>query len=344
MAVFPFGCFNLINATMNLPKHLDLRHMAIFSVVAETKSMAAAAERFGVTQAAVSQAVARLEHAVGRDLIDRSTRPFQVTAAGVFLERQGREIVAQAAMIHRTLTSGVELAVPELRLSVVDSFIGATMPTLLKQLSDGIRTDRIVLLSGLTDSNIAAVSEGRVDGAITSDAVDIGSSFPSRPLLRERFVAIAPKDAAETDVGELAAGRHFISFPFTSPMGRQIRAHFGRAQLTLEARMVMDRPEFALAAVAEGQGWTIATPLCIAASAIEPTSVKIVKIARNPGWRSLAFITRPREMTQTNIAISRIALKTVKAVLPERLSAFPDWLSGEVEFASETSKTDALDK
>jgi DNA-binding transcriptional LysR family regulator len=94
---------------MDLPKHLDLRHLAIYVAVAETKSMAAAAERFGVTQAAVSQATTRLERAVGRDLLDRSTRPFQLTAAGARVERHGRDIVAHTSNVYRNLTDGAGL-------------------------------------------------------------------------------------------------------------------------------------------------------------------------------------------------------------------------------------------
>ena len=90
--------------------------------------MASTAKRFDITQAAVSQAVVRLERAVGRILLDRSTRPFTLTAAGTYVERQGREIVGMATGIHRTLGESGRTSMPELRLSVIDSFAGATMP------------------------------------------------------------------------------------------------------------------------------------------------------------------------------------------------------------------------
>lgn len=328
---------------MELPKHLDLRHLSIFVAVAETRSMATAAERFSVTQAAVSQAVARLERAVGCDLLDRSTRPFRLTAAGTYVERHGRDIVTHASVVHRALTRGAGLAVPELRLSIVDSFISATMPELLSRLAEQISTDRIVLLSGLTDSNIAALRDGNVDGAITTDAVEISALMPSQPILRERFVAVAPRDAQETDIHELATRRHFIGFPPFSPMGRQIKAHFGRAKLPLDAHTILDRPELALGAVANGHGWTIATPLCLAASALAPETLKVIRIARNPGWRSVAFVTRPHELTHANSAIARIARETAAAILPDRLYAHAQWLPGEIEFSEGTSTSSVLE-
>src|SRR5690606_26965691 len=57
------------------------------TAVAEARSFKLAAERLGVSSAAVSKAVARLEHELGVRLLDRTTRRVEPTAEGaLYLE------------------------------------------------------------------------------------------------------------------------------------------------------------------------------------------------------------------------------------------------------------------
>src|SRR5262249_36013271 len=60
----------------------NLRDLQIFHILAEARSMIVAAERIGVTQSAVSQAVARLESWLETELVDRSSRPIRITHSG----------------------------------------------------------------------------------------------------------------------------------------------------------------------------------------------------------------------------------------------------------------------
>jgi DNA-binding transcriptional LysR family regulator len=62
--------------------------MAVFKLVAERGSFAAAAEDAGLSPSAVSKLVARLEHRLGARLVNRTTRRLALTAEGeVFLDR-----------------------------------------------------------------------------------------------------------------------------------------------------------------------------------------------------------------------------------------------------------------
>ena len=57
-----------------LGRRLRLRDLHVLLVAAQQGSMAGAAARLGVSQPAVSQAIAELEAAVGVRLLDRSPR------------------------------------------------------------------------------------------------------------------------------------------------------------------------------------------------------------------------------------------------------------------------------
>ena len=64
------------------------RWLRTFAAVAESGSFTAAARKLGVGQPATSHAVARLESALGVQLLERSTRGLTMTAAGRLLYRR----------------------------------------------------------------------------------------------------------------------------------------------------------------------------------------------------------------------------------------------------------------
>ncbi|MEM9488792.1 MAG: LysR family transcriptional regulator, partial [Myxococcota bacterium] len=89
----------------------DLRSMAIFESVARQGSFAAAARELGVTRAAVSHQIRRLEERLGVPLTHRSTRSLSLTPAGeAFAERCQRMVEEAEAGL-----AGVELVREEPR-------------------------------------------------------------------------------------------------------------------------------------------------------------------------------------------------------------------------------------
>ena len=66
----------------------DLNALATLSVVARARSFRAAADQLGVTRSAVSQAVRKVEDALGTAVLRRTTRSVALTEAGeALLER-----------------------------------------------------------------------------------------------------------------------------------------------------------------------------------------------------------------------------------------------------------------
>lgn len=74
----------------------DLRRMAIFSHVVETRSFSAAARRLGIARSAVSRHIALLERSVGVRLLNRTTRSLSLTDAGEAYYASCARIVAEA--------------------------------------------------------------------------------------------------------------------------------------------------------------------------------------------------------------------------------------------------------
>lgn len=70
---------------------MPLRSIELFCDIVAHRSFSKAAEAWGMSQPAVSQALQQLEERLGVELIDRSKRPFELTAAGrLYHERCSR--------------------------------------------------------------------------------------------------------------------------------------------------------------------------------------------------------------------------------------------------------------
>ena len=316
----------------SLPKHFDLRHLEIFVAVADTRSMARAAAQFGVTQAAVSQAMLRLERAAGVPLLDRRSRPFKLTGAGSVLLRRARAIIAETRIVHQTLLSQGDISTPELRLSILDSVLGALMPDLLRRLRVSVAPDNILLLSGLAERNLAALSDGLVDGVITADVDASDPDLPAIPLLRERLIIIAPPGTPPGTLEDVSKCGPYLGFIPSSALGRLIQLQLRRLRLSIMPSIVFDRSEPLVAAVADGQGWTIATPVCLLASRIDSAAVSVLPVQEHTGFRQITFMARPHEMSDLHMRTAEIVCETARAVLPDRLAAFAPWLEGHVQY------------
>lgn len=74
---------------------LDVRRLRVFSEVATRRSFSAAAHALSLSQSAVSQHVAALEREVGVPLVERGTRPVELTEAGHALHRRAAGIFSR---------------------------------------------------------------------------------------------------------------------------------------------------------------------------------------------------------------------------------------------------------
>ncbi len=81
--------------------------MAVFAKVAEAMSFSEAARRLGLSKAAVSKHVARLERSLGAKLLNRTTRRLSLTEVGAAFYEHCARVVAEA--------EAAELAVSRLR-------------------------------------------------------------------------------------------------------------------------------------------------------------------------------------------------------------------------------------
>jgi len=101
---------------------LMLGSIELFCKTAELQSFTAAAAETGVTQAAVSRSVSRLEERLGVQLFVRSTRSVRLTDRGRAYYEQCRQALGQLVEAERELTGEQQVAAGLVRISLPTSY------------------------------------------------------------------------------------------------------------------------------------------------------------------------------------------------------------------------------
>ena len=229
----------------------------VFVAAAEEGSISAAARRLGVSPSAISQQLTALETALGATLLDRASRPVQVTPAGVMFRRHAQVILNAASEARAELAMADLSGLTTLRLGVIEDFDSDVTPRLLTTLAHDLKGCRFLLETGASHRLMDQLEARALDIVIAADSDPAPEDWREvHPILSEPFVAVAPPGANIDDLPLiLYTARHL--------MGRQIAAHLARHGLKPAHRFELDSYAAILAMVAGGEGWTILTPLAL---------------------------------------------------------------------------------
>lgn len=117
-------------------RQLKLRDLQVLSAVAQFGSMAKAAAHFSVTQPAISQAIADLEHAIGVRLLDRSPHGVVPTVYGEKLLKRGTEAFDALKLGMRDIEFLLDPGAGQVAVGADMSYIaGGFMSALIEQVS-----------------------------------------------------------------------------------------------------------------------------------------------------------------------------------------------------------------
>lgn len=108
-----------------MTRHFDsmlLGSMELFCAAAEHGSFTAAATATGVTPAAVSRSIARLEQRLGVRLFVRTTRQIRLTEAGSAYYARCRQAIAQLIDAEREVTGQQAMAAGTVRISMATAY------------------------------------------------------------------------------------------------------------------------------------------------------------------------------------------------------------------------------
>jgi DNA-binding transcriptional LysR family regulator len=244
---------------------IDLRALQAFVAVCNFGSMTAAARHLGVSQSAVSQAVAALEREQGASLFDRDSRPPRPNVVGHALLELAGPLLDHAQRVAASFSDAADGGQLPVRLGCVDSFAATVGAELIRGLSGSAR--KIALWSGLTPGLTRQLHEREIDLAVCTETVVTDPRILEKPLFSEAFVAVVARrhleDRPDLDWRHLVDELPLIRYTAHSVIGQQVERFARHLGIESPRRYEFDATDPLLSLVAARLGFAISTPLCL---------------------------------------------------------------------------------
>ena len=241
-----------------------------FVAVVRHGSFAAAGERIGLTQSAVSGQIRRLEDALGFSLFDRTGRSAALNAAGVRTLARAEDLLARFGRLGDA-DDGPD-APPALRIGA----IATAQPTLVAEALPAFRdrhpAGRVRLVPGVSMQMMDQMDGGQLDAAIVvRPPFALPGGLVWQPLLSESYVLLARTSAVRrgADWRALVEASPFIRYDRASFGGRHVERFLREHGCRVREAFEVDEIPALFALAARGLGVAIA-PLAAACLPLPP--------------------------------------------------------------------------
>lgn len=196
----------------------ELRHLVCFREVARQLHFRKAAETLAIAQPALSRTVAQLETSLGVDLLNRTQRRVELTAAGkAFLDRIEPVLRALAAVPGdiQALAGG---QVGLVRVAFTGLAMATVLPGILREFNRRYPGVRVELNESPTSAQLDALKAGEIACGFFHPDVESPAGLRTKVLLREKNGVLLPGDhplargRKKLRLRDLA-GTPFVMFP-----------------------------------------------------------------------------------------------------------------------------------
>lgn len=246
-----------------LAKGVTLRGLEVFEALANTGSVAQAAQLTGLSQPAVSQQLRNLETALGTDLIDHGRRPMRLTSAGRGFFQRAETVLAELRLAQSELTVMDLTHLSTLSIGLIDDFDNELTPRLATVLAESLTKSRFKLITASSNEISDLMREGALQVAIAASTGMASDNVVEYPLITDPFILVAPRGTVK-DVGNALSdleGLPFLRYAREQLISRQIEAHLSDKNLVFEERFEIGSNPALMAMIARRIGWAITTPL-----------------------------------------------------------------------------------
>ncbi|MEW1655809.1 hydrogen peroxide-inducible genes activator [Streptomyces sp. NPDC093707] len=184
------------------PRQPSLAQLRAFAAVAEHLHFREAAAEIGMSQPALSGAVAALEETLGVQLLERTTRKVLLSPAGERVAARARTVLDAVGALMEEAEAARAPFTGVLRLGVIPTVAPYLLPAVLRLVHDTYPALDLQVHEEQTTSLLDGLAHGRLDLLLL--AVPLGAPQVTEiPLFEEDFVLVAPKDHWLGDRGDI---------------------------------------------------------------------------------------------------------------------------------------------
>jgi DNA-binding transcriptional LysR family regulator len=185
-----------VNWEARIGRRVRLRDLHVLFAVVQSGSMAKAAAQLGITQSAISQMIADLEHALGVRLLDRSPRGVEPTVYGNALLKYGKAAFDDLRQGIQEIEFLADPGVGEIRIGAPESVSAAILPAIIRRFSQQypralLDVDTTAVTTAVPKLRDRSLDLVMVLGAISPEDIHLASDLKVEVLFNDELVVAA---------------------------------------------------------------------------------------------------------------------------------------------------------
>lgn len=230
-----------------------IRELKTLVAVAREGTFAAAGDKIGLTQAAVSAQMQRLEAELGFAVFDRSARAARLNPRGHQVVEQAQALIQQ--FNHLGARKSGAPAASFVHVGAIASVQRSWLPGVLASFHKQVVDCRIRVAPGLSVNLLNLVDAGKIDlGVVIRPPFSLQSDLRWTTLVREPYRLLVPCHVPGDDAAELLSSQPFIRYDRESFGGRQVDRFLRASHLHVREVCELDELEAMVQLVAKGVG------------------------------------------------------------------------------------------
>lgn len=266
-----------------------INELRTFIAVCRHGTFAAAGERIGLTQSAVSSQIKRLEEALGFELFDRTGRSATLNAAGETTLARAEEICALYAKLGELPEDAAHGGL--LRIGAIASTQSTLLARALASLRKELPQLRVHVSPGVSMRLMDDLDAGVIDAAvIIRPPFGILPDLAWQSLVHEPYVLIAPKKMREKDWRTLIQKQPFLRYDRASFGGRMVERFLRREGIVVNDSIELDEIAGLIHMTSKGLGVAL-VPL-VEAHLPLPASVRVLSLGELTFYREVGLLQR----------------------------------------------------
>jgi DNA-binding transcriptional LysR family regulator len=269
-----------------------IKELKTLIAVAREGTFAAAGNKIGLTQAAVSAQIQRLEAELGFEIFDRKGR-------SAHLNKMGHQILLQAQELLRLYDDlgSTTLGKPPsvlVNIGAIASVQRSYLPDALAKFHQQCPQCRTRVIPGLSMEMVNLVDAGEIDMAvIIRPPFSLQSDLRWTTLALEPYRLIVPRELEGEDWSELLSSQPFIRYDRSSFGGRQVDRFLRQMHFNLREVCELDELEAIIKLVEKGVG--IALVPQTATHQEWPVGVRALDLGQHTFHRDIGLVHRSRQ-------------------------------------------------
>ena len=240
---------------------MTLFQLEVFLKVVEMKSFTKAGEEIGLSQSAVSQAVAALESELNIKLLNRHRNGVSLTKIGERITSLIRDLIIIKTKIINEATGNTGLETGSIRIGSISGMSAKLLPGMISSFKKRFPGVEVILFEGNNEE---------VENWLKLSVVDVGvvteekHEFEFIPLMQDKMVVFVPEKHSLSQQANIQ-GKDIASEPFIMPKesARVIRTIFKEQGFTPKVQFEVSDIATIMAMIQEGVGNTILPELAI---------------------------------------------------------------------------------